>query len=272
MTLTTGADTVQALLIGAERKTADAHHVRYSPRNRGEVVGTISVAGPRDVDGAVQVARSAQPGWHRLGSVGRAEILREVSAALRAHADEIAPLLAREEGKTVAEARGEVARAVDNFLYHAGDLWSATGETFDSAAPGEQIEVTRSPLGVVGLITPWNFPVAIPARKIAPALAYGNTVVWKPSTEASLTGLAMAELMIEAGLPAGVLNVVTGGDEVGAALVDSELDGLSFTGSTAVGFALRRQLAARGVAVQLEMGGNSAAVVFADADLDVAVP
>jgi alpha-ketoglutaric semialdehyde dehydrogenase len=271
MTLTTGADTVHALLIGGERKTVADHHVRHSPRNRHEVVGRVSVADRRDVEAAVEAAHRAQPAWNGLGSVARAGILREASSVLRDHADDLAPLLAREEGKTLAEARGEVARAVDNLLYHAGDLWAAAGEMFDSGAPGEEIQVIRSPLGVVGIITPWNFPVAIPARKIAPALAYGNTVVWKPSTEASVTGLAMAELLTEAGLPPGVFNVVTGGDEVGAALADADLDGLSFTGSTAVGFSLRGKLAARGVAVQLEMGGNSAAVVFADADLEVAV-
>jgi acyl-CoA reductase-like NAD-dependent aldehyde dehydrogenase len=258
------------LLIGGEWR-AHGPLVECSSPASGEVVGCVYLASADDVRSAVGAARAAASEWRTTGAVARAGILRQVAALLIERAEQLAVMLTREEGKTLVEARGEILRAADNFSYHAGDLWSSTGEVFASPVPGEEIRVSHCPVGVVGVITPWNFPVAIPARKIAPALAYGNTVVWKPASEAAATGVAFAQLLVDAGVPPGVINVVTGGDEVGAALVDGELDALTFTGSTAVGHELRRKLSARGVAVQLELGGHSPAVVFSDADLELAV-
>jgi aldehyde dehydrogenase (NAD+) len=260
----------RGLLIGGQWRVRNTLVDCVSPAS-GEVIGRVVEASADDVRLAVEAGRDAQPRWAAAGGVARAAILRRVAALIAERADGLAVLLSSEEGKPLAEARAEVSRAADNFSYHAGDLWSAAGELYVSPVAGEEIRVLHYPVGVVGVITPWNFPVAIPARKIAPALAYGNAAVWKPASEAALTGVAFAELLVDAGVPAGVINVVTGGDEVGAELVDSALDAVTFTGSTAVGQLLRDQLSPRGVALQLELGGHSPAVVFADGDLDLAV-
>ncbi|MBU2013507.1 MAG: aldehyde dehydrogenase family protein, partial [Gammaproteobacteria bacterium] len=186
---------------------------------------------------------------------------------------ELGTLLAREEGKTLPEAIGEVARAGNIFKYFAGECLRQAGETLQSVRPGVGVEVTREPLGVIGLITPWNFPIAIPAWKIAPALAFGNCVVIKPADLVPGCAWAIAEIISRAGFPAGVFNLVMGkGREVGEAIVNAkDVDAVSFTGSVGVGRGIAQTCVARGAKVQLEMGGKNPQIVLDDADLNVAV-
>src|SRR5262249_28338668 len=176
------------------------------------------------------------------------------------------------EGKTRAEAVGETRRAVAILRYYAGQTLEPDGETYPSASPLTLLYARREPVGVVLAITPWNFPIAIPAWKIAPALAYGNTVVWKPAELTPLTSVRLLEALREAGLPDGVCNLVLGrGSEVGDVLTGHpDVDAITFTGSNAVGRAIQRSAVARGAKVQLEMGGKNPAVVLADADLELA--
>jgi aldehyde dehydrogenase (NAD+) len=182
-------------------------------------------------------------------------------------------LLAREEGKTLPEAVGEAARAGNIFKFFAGEALRLGGEKLASVRPDIDVDITREPVGVVGIIAPWNFPLAIPAWKIAPALAYGNAVVFKPAELVPACGWALAEIISRAGLPAGVFNLVNGsGRQVGQTLVESrQVDAISFTGSESTGAQIRNQAVARGAKVQLEMGGKNPLVVLADADLDRAV-
>ncbi|MBU0839412.1 MAG: aldehyde dehydrogenase family protein, partial [Gammaproteobacteria bacterium] len=190
-----------------------------------------------------------------------------------ARREELGTLLAREEGKTLPEAIGEVARAGNIFKYFAGECLRQAGETLQSVRPGVGVEVTREPLGVIGLITPWNFPIAIPAWKIAPALAFGNCVVIKPADLVPGCAWAIAEIISRAGFPAGVFNLVMGkGREVGEAIVNAkDVDAVSFTGSVGVGRGIAQTCVARGAKVQLEMGGKNPQIVLDDADLNVAV-
>ena len=185
----------------------------------------------------------------------------------------MAAILTREEGKTLAEAKGEVGRARDIFRYYSGEGWRFGGQVLPSSANGELLYTRREALGVVGIITPWNFPIAIPAWKIAPALIYGNTVVFKPAGESPLIGLMLVEALVEAGLPPGVINFLTGsGATIGNELVSSPLvNGVSFTGSSMVGAQIYQQAIKNLTRVQLEMGGKNALVVLRDANLDLAV-
>ncbi|WP_253905242.1 aldehyde dehydrogenase family protein [Arthrobacter sp. H14] len=201
----------------------------------------------------------------------RGAILLRAAAVIERSADEWGPELAREEGKTLAEGKGEVLRAAQVFRYYGNEGDRTAGEIFSSPRRGENILVTRKPLGVIGVVTPFNFPIAIPAWKIAPALAYGNTVVWKPASTVPLLAIRLAQALDEAGLPAGVLNLLIGPGSIGSSIVEHpELDGLTFTGSTNVGRRLAAEAAGRGVPIQAEMGGKNAAIVLADADLDLA--
>src|SRR5439155_229249 len=187
--------------------------------------------------------------------------------------DEVAEALTREEGKTVAESKGEAARGVSLLRYYAGEALQPTGEVYPSASPSTFLYAERVPLGVVALITPWNFPVAIPTWKVAPALVYGNTVVLKPAELTPLTAWHLADVLEKAGLPPGVLNLVVGrGSRVGEVLVSHpQVKAISFTGSNAVGAGIAARAAERGIKYQLEMGGKNPVVVLRDADLDKAV-
>ncbi len=196
----------------------------------------------------------------------------EAADVVEANAADWGLELASEEGKTKAEGIGEVRRAAQILRYYGNEGDRQAGEIYASPRAGEQILVTRKPLGVVAVITPFNFPIAIPAWKIAPALVYGNTVVWKPATTVPLLAMRLAEALDAAGLPAGVLNLVIGESPIGQALVDHDgIDAISFTGSTTVGRAIAAAAAARGVPVQAEMGGKNAAVVLDDADIELAL-
>ncbi|WP_028035067.1 aldehyde dehydrogenase family protein [Chelativorans sp. J32] len=243
-----------------------------NPSDTGDVIGLYSRASAGQVGDAIDAAETALHAWARTTPQFRAEILEKVGLEIAARKEELADLLAREEGKTLAEATGEVMRASQIFRFFAGEAVRIPGEKLDSARPGVQIEITREPVGVVGLITPWNFPIAIPAWKIAPALAYGNTVVFKPADLVPGSAWALAEIIKRAGIPEGVFNLVMGrGSVVGEEIIKSpKVDAVSFTGSVSTGQHILQTVAARGGKVQMEMGGKNPLVVLNDADLDVA--
>jgi aldehyde dehydrogenase (NAD+) len=238
-----------------------------NPARPDELVGEVAAADASEVAEAVRRARAAQIGWRDLGSIRRGRILRDCAEAVARRADELARLLTIEEGKTLAEARGEVDGAVETIHYHAGHARDADGRTFPSGTPDELVRTFRVPVGVVGAITPWNFPVQIPAWKIAPALLWGNAVIWKPSGEIPVISQAFAAAFRDGGLPDDVLQIVVGDAEAGQALVaDPGVDAITFTGSVPVGRAIAATASARGAKVQLELGGHNAAIVCADVD------
>jgi len=242
-----------------------------NPSDTADVIGEYHQAEPADVGRAIAAAQDALGPWSRGPLQQRADILDRVGAEILQRLDELADLLAREEGKTLREARGEVTRAGHIFRFFAGEVVRQSGQHLDSIRPGVEIDITREPVGVVSLITPWNFPIAIPAWKIAPALAYGNTVVFKPADLTPGCAWALAEMLHRAGLPAGVFNLVMGrGSKLGSALAGPGVDAVSFTGSDGVGRGILRAGAEHGFKVQLEMGGKNPLVVLADADLDLA--
>lgn len=259
-------------LIGGEwDDTGDLLETR-NPANPDEIVGRYRIAASTVVGQAVRAARKAWPDWADAAPEIRSQLLQNVSARIEAEADALADLLAREEGKALGEARGEVIRAARIFQFFAGEALRLRGDSQRSVRPGVDVLVDREPIGVVAAVTPWNFPIAIPAWKTAPALAYGNCVVLKPSEVAPGLALKIFEFLHDAGAPKGVCNLVVGGRETGQALLsDPGLDAVSFTGSQAVGESIRTEAAARGLRVQTEMGGKNPLVVMDDADLDAAV-
>jgi alpha-ketoglutaric semialdehyde dehydrogenase len=244
-----------------------------NPSDTNDVVGEYAQADGAQTNAAIEAARAAFPAWARTTPQERHDILLRASIEILARREELGRLLAREEGKTLPEGVGEVARAGQIFDFFAGEALRIAGEKFASVRPGIDIEVTREPVGVIGIIAPWNFPIAIPAWKIAPALAYGNAVVFKPADLVPGTAHALAEIIVRAGVPKGVFNLVMGrGSVVGQAILDNKrVDAVSFTGSVATG----RRVAAACASVmrkfQLEMGGKNPLVVLADADLPNAV-
>jgi acyl-CoA reductase-like NAD-dependent aldehyde dehydrogenase len=242
-----------------------------NPARPDEVVAQGLQAGPAEVEQAMTAAVAAKREWARTPAHERGAVLLNAAVVIEQNAEAWGLELAREEGKTRAEGQGEVLRAAQIFRYYGNDGDRTAGEIFSSPRRGEKILITRKPLGVVGVVTPFNFPIAIPAWKIAPALAYGNTVVWKPASTVPLLALRLAQALDSAGLPAGVLNLLIGPGSMGNSIVaHPALDGLTFTGSTGVGRRLAAEAAGRGVPVQAEMGGKNAAVVLADADLGLA--
>jgi aldehyde dehydrogenase (NAD+) len=259
-------------LIGGEWVEGVGVTRNLNPSNTDDVVGEYAQADRAQVEAAIAEARAAFGSWSTSNPEMRADMLDAVGAEILARKDELGRLLAREEGKTLPEAVGEVVRAGRIFRFFAGECLRQAGETIASTRPGIQVEIAREPLGVVGLITPWNFPIAIPAWKLAPALAYGNTVVFKPADLVPGSAWALAEILAKS-LPRGVVNLVMGrGSVVGEAIVASpHVDAVSFTGSIEVG----RRIAAlcgQGLKkVQLEMGGKNPLVVLDDADLPNAV-
>jgi len=258
-------------LIGGEW-TGSPEFERRNPARPGEVAVLAPSSSAADVDAAVSAAVDAQPGWAALPAPARGAVLMDAADILRSRHDEVARDLVAEEGKTLAEARGEVRRAIDVLRYFGGQGWRAEGDVLPSATPGTTVVTRQEPLGVAGLITPWNFPIAIPAWKMAPALISGNAVVLKPAELTPLTAANLALALAEAGLPAGVLNVVHGaGAVVGDALArDPRVAALSFTGSTPVGLGLADVMNGRRARVQLEMGGKNGYLVLDDADVAAA--
>ena len=244
-----------------------------NPSDLSDVVGEYAQADAAQVDQAIAAARAAAPAWAAHNVQARADLLDKIGAEILARKDELGQLLSREEGKTLPEGVGEVARAGNIFKFFAGEVLRRSGELVPSVRPGIDVEITREPVGVVGLIAPWNFPAAIPAWKIAPALAYGNCVVFKPADLVPGSSWAIADIVSRSGLPKGVFNLCMGrGSVVGEAIVnDPRVDAISFTGSVDTG----RKIAAKAMAqmkkIQLEMGGKNPLVVLDDADLNVAV-
>ena len=247
--------------------------ISTNPSDTREVVAEYARADRNQTELAVRAAADALPTWSQSTPQRRADVLDMIGSELLARKDELGALLAREEGKTLPEGIAEVARSGQIFKFFAGEALRIQGELLASVRQGVQVDVTREPVGVVGIITPWNFPFAIPAWKIAPALAYGNTVVFKPAELVPAGGWALAEIISRSGLPAGAFNLVMGsGREVGQTLVDHPLvNALSFTGSVSTGDRILRAASARRAKVQLEMGGKNPLIVLADADLDQAV-
>ena len=244
-----------------------------NPSDLSDVVAQAVRVDRAAVARAVDAAREAQPAWAAVSPQVRADVLDRAATEILARRDEIGELLAREEGKTRPEAIGEVARAGQILRFAAGEAVRNAGELIDSVRPGLTVEVTREPVGVVGLITPWNFPIAIPAWKAAPALAYGNAVILKPAALVPASAWALVDVLVRAGVPEGVLGLVFGpGGEIGNALVESDgVNAISFTGSVETGRGIAEACARRGVRVQLEMGGKNPLVVLDDADLEIAV-
>ena len=243
-----------------------------NPADSREVVAEYPLSGRADAAAAIDAAKKAFPGWAGTTSVTRGRVLSKASQILESRKPELAELLTREEGKTLAEATGEVQRAVDIFRFFGGLSYTAGGQTIPHELPGNLLYTRREPLGVVALITPWNFPVAIPAWKLAPALLSGNSVVIKPASQAPAMTMELAKVLAEAGLPKGVLNVITGeGRSVGGELAENPaIAALSFTGSYGVGTQIYQQLAKRMTRAQMEMGGKNPTIVLGDADLDLA--
>jgi len=244
-----------------------------NPSNTDDVVGRYARAEAADVDAAITAAADVAESWAHSDIQTRHDILKNASEELLARAAELGRLLAREEGKTLAEGVFEVNRAGRIFGFFSGEALRLGGETLPSVRHGVEIDVKREPVGVVGIITPWNFPIAIPAWKIAPALAHGNTVVFKPAELVPGSAWALADILHRAGLPPGVLNLVNGpGAVVGQALLDEpRVNAISFTGSVGTGRRVAEACARHMRKVQLEMGGKNPLVVLDDADLDIAV-
>ena len=234
-------------------------------------LATLALGGPEDVDRAVDAARAAQPTWGDVDPFERGRILQRGAELVEAHREELAELESRDVGKPLREAERDVGLAVRTWIYWAGWPTKLTGTT-NPADPGVFSYTLREPIGVVGAITPWNFPLVIASWKLAPALACGNAVVHKPAEEAPLSALRLAELALESGVPPGVWNVVTGEGEAGAALAAHDgVDKVSFTGSTEVGREIQRAAAGNLKRLTLELGGKSANLVLEDADLDAAL-
>ena len=264
--------TIHQNLIGGTWTGADAIE-NINPSDTSDVVGLYARADVNDVNSAIAAAKAAFPAWSRSGILERHAILRKASDEIMARKEELGRLLSREEGKTLAEGIGETIRAGQIFDFFAGECLRLAGETVPSVRPNIGVEVTREAIGVVGIITPWNFPIAIPAWKIAPALCYGNTIVFKPAELVPGCAWAIVDILHRAGLPAGVLNLVMGkGSVVGQAMLDSaDINAMTFTGSTGTGKRVAMASIEHNRKFQLEMGGKNPFVVLDDADLNVAV-
>ncbi|MFY4776523.1 alpha-ketoglutaric semialdehyde dehydrogenase GucD [Metabacillus sp. RGM 3146] len=247
--------------------------VNENPANRKDIVGSIQLSSAEDTDKAVAAAQKAQKEWRRLSGAARGDYLFKIAHQMELRADEIAKTMTREMGKSLPESKGETMRGIAILRYYAGEGMRKMGDVIPSTDSEALMFTTRVPLGVVGVISPWNFPVAIPIWKMAPALVYGNTVVIKPALDGAITAAKVMECIDEAGLPAGVVNMVTGfGSEVGERIVNHpDVNGITFTGSNATGKRIGQAALARGAKYQLEMGGKNPVIIAADADLEAAV-
>jgi aldehyde dehydrogenase (NAD+) len=262
-------------LIAGEWVDGATASLNVNPSDTKDIIGEYARASKAQAEEAIAAAKAAFPAWSRTTPQERYEILKKASDEILARKDELGRLLSREEGKTLPEGIGEATRAGQIFAFFAGEALRLLGETVPSVRPGVGVEMTREAVGVVGMITPWNFPIAIPAWKIAPALAHGNTIVFKPADLVPGSAWALVDILHRAGLPKGVLNLVMGrGSEVGQVILDhKDVTAITFTGSVNTG----RKVAAAAVAstpmkkIQLEMGGKNPLVVLNDADLKTAV-
>lgn len=244
-----------------------------NPSDTFDLIGRYAQADASHLDAALAAARRAQPIWWAAGIQKRHDVLMAIGTELMARADEIGRLLSREEGKPLAEGKGEVYRAGQFFTYFAAEVLRQHGDVAESVRPGIEIDVRREPVGVVAIISPWNFPVATPAWKIAPALAFGNAVVWKPANVTPASAVALTEIIARQDIPKGLFNLVSGpGRDVGQRLVESDqVDAISFTGSVSVGRGIAAAAIMNMTKVQMEMGSKNPLIVMDDADLDLAV-
>jgi alpha-ketoglutaric semialdehyde dehydrogenase len=259
--------------IAGEWVEGDSVSRDVNPSDTNDVVGLYAQANAAQVETAVAAAKAAFPAWSHTTPQERHDILLRVSTEILARREELGKLLAREEGKTLPEAIGEVARAGQIFDFFAGETLRIPGEKLASVRPNIDVELTREPVGIVGIIAPWNFPIAIPAWKIAPALAYGNCVLFKPADLVPGSAHALAEIIVRAGVPKGVFNLLIGrGSIVGQRMLEHKnIDAITFTGSVATGRKVAAACAERMRKFQLEMGGKNPLIVLDDADLKTAV-
>lgn len=264
------APTGATLFINGRWRPAAATYERRDPADLEAVTGTFAAADDGDVADAFASASAAHAEWSAVPAIARADILRRAADLVDARTDDLARRLTADMGKARRDARAEVLRSAQILRYFAGELSQPSGETYPSADPRTMLLTIEEPLGVVCAITPWNFPFAIPTWKLAPAIGFGNAVVWKPAEGASGSAVLLTGLLADAGLPAGVLNLVTGHGRAlsGSLTGDTRLSAITFTGSGLVGRRLRAATADRTVKVQLELGGKNPAIVLADADLD----
>jgi aldehyde dehydrogenase (NAD+) len=237
----------------------------------GGAVADYATATSEQLKQAMAAAAAAARDWDRQGLLGRGQVLRRAAQLMEQRAEDLAVLMTREQGKSLADSRGEVGATVETLYYHAAAARRPDGATYPSAHPDELIRTVRRPVGTVAVITPWNFPLQIPVWKIAPALLWGNPVVWKPASDTPAIAVALAEILVEAGVPDGVLNLLLGPGQLGAELVaHPQSAAVTFTGSVPVGHAIRDTAVPRGAKLQMELGGHNAALVLPDADLAAA--
>lgn len=244
-----------------------------NPSDVSDLVGLYAQASSSDMENAIDAARAARPVWRKVSIEARADILDKVGTEILARSEELGELLAREEGKIRSDAMGEVIRAGRVFKFFAGEALRLAGEKLPSVRAGIEVEILREPEGVIGVITPWNFPIAIPSWKIAAALAYGNTVVFKPAELVPASAWALSDIIVRAGVPAGVFNLVMGrGSVIGDTMINSaDVNAITFTGSMGIGQRVAVGCAKRGAKVQAEMGGKNPLIVLDDADMSLAV-
>lgn len=262
---------MHANLINGQWRESDVAVENRNPSDTSDIIGSYAQASAKDASDALAAARWAFQEWQYSNPQQRFDILDAVGTEILRRKAELGDLLSREEGKTLAEGIGEAARAGAIFKFFAGEALRTGGEIISSVRPGVKVEITREPVGVVSLITPWNFPIAIPAWKAAPALAFGNCVILKPAEDAPACAHALAEILKDAGIPDGVFNLLMGKGAVIGPELTGNSDAVSFTGSCSVGAQIRAAASATGARVQLEMGGKNPLLVLDDADLDVAV-
>lgn len=262
-----------ALYIGGEWQAGVSTVANINPSDISENIGNFAQASAEQVQQAISAAKHAQPEWEKTPIERKQAVLQAIGDELIARCDELGTLLSREEGKPFAEGRGEIYRAGQFFQYFAAEVLRQIGDNADSVRPGVSVEVTREAVGVIGIISPWNFPTATAAWKIAPALAFGNSVIWKPANLTPASAVALTEIIHRQGIPAGTFNLVLGsGSTVGDALINSkEVNGVSFTGSVETGRKVAAATAPNFVRCQLEMGSKNALVIADDADIQTAV-
>ena len=267
------AATYDNYIQGEWRASEGGTQPSISPANRDEIVGLIPNSVKADLDAAAAAAKAAQRAWRKLAGSQRGALLFKAADIIESRTAEIGEAMTREMGKTLPEAKGETARGVAILRYYAGEGMRKVGDVIPSTDADAFMYTTRTPLGTVGVISPWNFPVAIPIWKIAPALIYGNTVVWKPATETAVTAAKVMQCFHDAGFPAGVLNMVIGsGSVIGQGIAEhADINGITFTGSNGVGKRVGQAALARGAKYQLEMGGKNPIIIAEDADLELAV-
>lgn len=263
----------KALYIGGEWQSGESTVSNINPSDIAENLGEFAQASEAQVQQAIAAAKQAQPEWEHTPIERKQAVLQAIGDELIGRCDELGALLAREEGKPFAEGRGEIYRAGQFFQYFAAEVLRQIGDNAASVRPGVSVEVTREAVGVIGIISPWNFPTATAAWKIAPALAFGNSVIWKPANLTPASAVALTEIIHRQGLPAGTFNLVLGGGStVGNALIHSkQINGVSFTGSVDTGRKVAAATAPNFIRCQLEMGSKNALVIADDADIQIAV-